>query len=349
MKRICCLFLALLLLCMTACGSGGGSKNAAPDPNCGLYEAKSAAMGSFSIGLETVFEDGISIELMENGRAKFYYEGKSYRMKWNLDGDDFSAKGGGVELEGSLSGGVMVLEDILDSGISITLVNDDYEGPAESERRARRNSVENTPAPEATAEPTPEPTPEPTAEPTPEPTPLPTPSATADASWWSGRWYGWRVVYLAYGGLEEMEDNAFDVVADFDMDGDKGTLTIWDIDESKDTPILTAEIGFLAGMSDHGYIYSESGELFDCEFGEADLFIDAESELSGGLDHLICFFVDYTSPDNEEDTAVIAFTLRPWGMDWEDVRTADTEDMIYSDMMPLSYEDWYLPQIQNNG
>ena len=30
---------------------------------------------------------------------------------------------------------------------------------------------------------------------------------------------------------------------------------------------------------------------------------------------------------------------------WDDVRSADTSEMLYEDMMPLHYEDWYLPQL----
>ena len=32
-------------------------------------------------------------------------------------------------------------------------------------------------------------------------------------------------------------------------------------------------------------------------------------------------------------------------MRWDDVREADTGGMLYEDMMPQHYEDWYLPQL----
>ena len=69
-------------------------------------------------------------------------------------------------------------------------------------------------------------------------------------------------------------------------------------------------------------------------------------EDTGDLDHMLIFPVDYVDPENEENGAYIYFVLRPWGMDWEDVRNADTADMLYADMMPVEYEDWYLPQIR---
>ena len=35
--------------------------------------------------------------------------------------------------------------------------------------------------------------------------------------------------------------------------------------------------------------------------------------------------------------------LRPWGMDWEDVRAADES------LLPYYYDDWYLPLIEAGG
>ena len=123
MKKLFSLLLVtLMLLSLAACGG-----SAEPDPNCGLYEAESASMGSISVDIKTLFEDGFSIELNAGGRAKFNHKGKSYSMKWTLEGDAFSAKGGGAELFGTLSDGVMELENVLDSGINLTLVNKDYQ------------------------------------------------------------------------------------------------------------------------------------------------------------------------------------------------------------------------------
>lgn len=51
---------------------------------------------------------------------------------------------------------------------------------------------------------------------------------------------------------------------------------------------------------------------------------------------------DPSDPDSGFNYYII---LRPWGMDWEDVRIADNSDNLYTDMMPLAYDDWYLPNI----
>ena len=117
MKKKLALLLALVLLSLCACGESAG-----PDPNAGLYEAVSASAMGLTIPVADVFEDGFSLELKNGGKATFHYEGKDYSMKWTLDGTAFHAEGGGAALDGTLADGEMVLQDVLDSGIDITLI-----------------------------------------------------------------------------------------------------------------------------------------------------------------------------------------------------------------------------------
>ena len=112
--------LALALTLVLGLAACGGSAEA--DPNAGLYEAESAQMYGLSIQISDVFEDGFSLELKNGGKAVFHDEGKDYNLKWTLDGDVFHAEGGGAALDGTLSEGVMQLQNVLDSGMEITLV-----------------------------------------------------------------------------------------------------------------------------------------------------------------------------------------------------------------------------------
>lgn len=115
MKRVLALLMVTALLLLTACGSGE------EDANAGLYEAAYAEAYGLTIAIEDVFEDGFSLELKNRGRATFHYEGSDYSLKWTLDGETFHAEGGGAELDGTLADGVLQLEDVLGSGIRITL------------------------------------------------------------------------------------------------------------------------------------------------------------------------------------------------------------------------------------
>ena len=107
------LFLAVTL--------AGCASEAEPDENSGLYEAVSAKTLGMEVGLDDVFDEPLTIELKDGGKAVFSYEGKDYNMKWTRSGRTFEAKGGGAELSGTLRDGVMEIEDVLDSGIDIRL------------------------------------------------------------------------------------------------------------------------------------------------------------------------------------------------------------------------------------
>ena len=132
MKKLLSMLLAFtLLFSLAACG-----ESAEPDPNAGLYEAESAKMMGITINIADVFEDGFSLELKNGGKAVFHYDGKDYNLKWTLDGETFHAEGGGAELDGTLAYGVMTLQNVLDSGMEITLICDDLvpqmlDGPGE--------------------------------------------------------------------------------------------------------------------------------------------------------------------------------------------------------------------------
>ena len=123
MKKVFSLFLALaLLFSLAACGG-----SAPPDPNAGLYEAVSAQLHGITVSIADVFEDGFSLELKDGGKAVFHYDGKDYNLKWSLADGAFHAEGGGAELDGTLGDGVLLLQNVLDSGLEISMVCESLE------------------------------------------------------------------------------------------------------------------------------------------------------------------------------------------------------------------------------
>ncbi|MBQ6129023.1 MAG: hypothetical protein IJI51_05135, partial [Lachnospiraceae bacterium] len=86
--------------------------------------------GKTTVGVEDVFEGGFTLELMKKGKARLEADGDGGKMKWTLDGNKFHAEGGGAVLDGTLSDGVMVLENVMDSGMTLTLECDEIKAKA---------------------------------------------------------------------------------------------------------------------------------------------------------------------------------------------------------------------------
>ena len=55
----------------------------------------------------------------------------------------------------------------------------------------------------------------------------------------------------------------------------------------------------------------------------------------------------YYEDDNSSNWIHYFVFLRPWGMSWEDVRSDSCYDMPYDNMMPLGYDSWYVPHMND--
>lgn len=116
----------LLIVCMLVF-AGCGSKE--PDPNAGVYQAYTAEMMGFKIGVDEAYPDGFSIELKDGGKCVITVGAESARGKWTLDGTALSVSGGGVELEGTLENSLMTFDDVMGSGMTMTFLLEGAEGP----------------------------------------------------------------------------------------------------------------------------------------------------------------------------------------------------------------------------
>lgn len=168
-------------------------------------------------------------------------------------------------------------------------------------------------------------------------------------NFWAGDWYGWWVVWDGDGTYASWEDSAWDAYAHIEVNEDfTGTVTLWEVDSSREDPIAVVDVSFRSGVSEYGCMVSESGWFMDCEVSHADWNLDVGASMVRMFDKMIAIDSYYYEPENEDNNFNYVFILRPWGMDWEDVRGVDAEGTYYSDMMPVDYESWYLPLI-NKG
>lgn len=143
MKKVISLLLVFaMVFAFAACGKSGEPIPAAA-PEAGLYKASSAEMSGYELNVEEVIGD-FSLNLLDGGKAVFHYAGHDYDMKWSCEEGAFHAEGGGAELNGTIADGVMVLEDILGSGINITLICEELlPADAEADEAAEGEKAED--------------------------------------------------------------------------------------------------------------------------------------------------------------------------------------------------------------
>lgn len=290
----------------------------ADDPNLGRYEGVSCVVLGTDLGAEDEW-----IELKTGSKATIFLMGEEYSGKWTLEGESFTLTQHGDEFTGTLKDGILTVDF---SGMLYTFAKDG----------AQTNAVLPSPVTES-ADPAPE-----SAAPVPG-------AAQSPYEWWACTWYGWAVVTDAGGDYTDYIDSAIDLVAEISLNADNtGHLTIIDI---YDYPICDVDLIFTPGQTEYGTMQCGEGSLWDFFNTEPDEFpisagdwtIDPSQSMVSEFDHMICFSDTIYAADKGWFDYYIF--LRPWGMDWEDVRTADTSQMLYDDMMPLNYDDWYLPQL----
>ena len=166
----------------------------------------------------------------------------------------------------------------------------------------------------------------------------------SDYDWWSGTWYGWYVISNANSAYESNINNAYDVTATIEVYADDtGYVDIVDIDGDD---VCWCSVTFGPGITENGCMMSEEGSIFGFDIGHADWIVDPGASMVSDFDYMI--EIDGTIVDEDGDWFDYKLFLRPWGMEWEDIRYADTSNMLYDDMMPLYYDDWYLPQLDGS-
>lgn len=111
--------MAVLLLTLCACAGSGRTD---PDDALGIYVAESAKFLGLKRDIKRVFDFPVMMELKANNEAVFTFDGKEYDLTWSIQKDNtFRAEGGDIKLKGGVSEGVMVLDNMMDSGAYVIL------------------------------------------------------------------------------------------------------------------------------------------------------------------------------------------------------------------------------------
>jgi hypothetical protein len=181
----------IVMLLVSLLGGKGDQVAAAADLNLGIYNAVSAEMLDTEVPMSDFWEGGFSITLMEKGYCSIEIDGNKGSGKWTLAKDGtFQVKGSGIDCAGTLAGGVLVLENVLDMDISLTFEKAGGYPALETGSSAEQQGA-------ASAEP------------------------TDIQRQWNGTWYG----CLSFADFEGQKHDAY-MVVDVNADG-IGTFTVY--------------------------------------------------------------------------------------------------------------------------
>ncbi|MDR1665374.1 MAG: hypothetical protein LBR83_10730 [Clostridiales bacterium] len=159
-----------------------------------------------------------------------------------------------------------------------------------------------------------------------------TAASAADVSaWWDGQWYGWYNFPEAEGYHADEQGITRDCAVFLDMNGETGTLYIWD--DYNDLGYAEVVLDTEDGAGPLGRLVAADGTLFGYEVAEEAWYIDP---VESGFEDTFYLTAFAENPYNAADYVFFELVLRPWGVLWDDVR---------EDNKPVSYE-WYKERIE---
>ena len=97
----------------------GGGK--ADDPNLGVYKAATVEMYGMQLNADDIYQNGFTIELKSNGVCEINSDGQKGRGKWTLEDDKITIDDNHSVITGTLSNGVLTLENMLDMGLNMIM------------------------------------------------------------------------------------------------------------------------------------------------------------------------------------------------------------------------------------
>lgn len=294
------------------------------DPTYGVYVASYGTYAGSRVEIEDMWANGFSIELLSKNKCRVIVDGDTETCRYELesDGEIEIDIQGDDDLEGWLVDNRITLENVMDSGMDIVFYKEGTAVPAVEVPAATEAPAIDTPV--ATAEP-----------------------VESAYSWWDGDWYGWWVIYEGGGDHADLESYCYDACATISVHGDTGLVDLWDEDCAEGMNIGYIDVTFEPGTTDKGRMVSVSGDFYDDEIAARDWVVDPGDSIVSRFDSMILIDGMYYEDGNSSNWIHYYVFLRPWGMSWEDVRSDSCYDMPYDNMLPLGYDSWYVPHMND--
>ncbi len=304
MKRTGVLLLAAaLLLALCAC-----TRQTQSAVGLGRFHGEQVSVyGGDWQPMDEVYSGQTYLALNTGGEGVFCVDGEAAAVEWAAEGGRLTLTMGSARCEGTLDANTIEI-GFFDADIRMRFSRSPSAAPLLSEQPQE-------PAGETDTEP-------------------------EYAAYWAGDWYGWHVITDASEDLQYLKDTAWDACAHISVRGQTGTLTVWDTENEPGELLLRASTAFSAGTTGAGCMTADSGTYLDCDLTDGFQCDPGASEVQS-FDHMILIW----GRAEDENGGWVRFRiyLRPWGMDWEDVRTGDTRGCLYRNMLPPDYDSWYVP------
>lgn len=300
-------WMLLAALCVLLCACRA-QRSAVPAAAAGRYSGESVCIyGGERTPMDEVYSGESYLELREDGRGTLCLGGDEAGFRWQLDGTALTLTSGRETCRGTLENG-RIETDLFGADIRLSFRQSaaPAQEPAQSEE------------------------PGPAAEESPEP----------DAISWPGDWYGWYAIVDAGSDYDEFKDSAWAACARITRTEDAGSIEVWDTETAAGERIGKMKIRFAKGEGPSGSLALKSGKFWDETLQKDGWSCDPARTDVRNFPQMICLSALAGDPASDSWFRIRLY-LRPWGVDWSDVRTGDVSGCWYEDMMPPGYDSWY--------
>lgn len=317
MKRCAWLLLALLLLC--GCAAPAAQTDFA---GVGRYPGTAICLdGGDWQPMSAVYAGENYLELLAGGTGTLCLDGEPFSIDWSLSAAELTLTAAQQSCRGTLSGGCA---EISFFGADL-LLRFGGDVPAAAPEPAAPAAELDTPSPELDAS-------------------APDATTALPEDYWPGDWYGWYAIVDTCEALSDFKDSAWDACARITCSDGVGTLSLWDTETDPGDTVCRAALTFSDGLTPAGTMSAHSGSFLDFALDGSWTCEPAVSDVSA-FDHLICLSGRAVDPASG-NWLQLRIYLRPWGMDWSDVKSGDLSGCWYEDMLPPGYQRWYAPLLK---